>query len=217
MSKNGITPIGECRYAKLFKPDTKYNAQGIYSVDLVFNKEDVADLINNLNEELTNFIEEKKKQFLASNKGHLVPALEGARREVFKPEYDSQGQPTGRVTLSFKQNAKRVMPDNSIRDNIVSVYDASNQLITNTDMIISNGSQLRISYWYFPYYVSATGAGIKLGINAVQVVKLAETTYSGRTAESFGFEPVQGGFSTPNNASPNPFTSQGQGIKQFDF
>ena len=48
------SPKGKAHYPKLFKPDTRFNPEGVYSTGLVVSKEDAAPFIQQLEETFTN-------------------------------------------------------------------------------------------------------------------------------------------------------------------
>jgi uncharacterized protein (DUF779 family) len=63
-NKYYTTPKGIASYPKLLKPDTKFNAEGVYTTKLVIPKEDAKELIERIEETFTEEYGEKKLTLL---------------------------------------------------------------------------------------------------------------------------------------------------------
>ena len=91
------TPTGVALYPWLTKPDTKYNEDGEYKVNLVLSKEDAKPLLKTINEVFEeNLKAEMKKQKKKDIKTATPP---------YSEQLDDNGAPTGNLIFKFKSKA----------------------------------------------------------------------------------------------------------------
>ena len=135
------TPVGNASYPWLKQPDTKFNPDGLYSCNIIVDKDKAQKLITIIDKAYDDNIASEKAK--APNKKIKLAA---------KP-YDEQ---EGNKVL-FKIKTKAKIGDVAIRPHVV---DAKGQPIINTD--IFGGSEVKVSADLIPYYVPANGAGISL-------------------------------------------------------
>ena len=170
MAKQTITtPTGVALYPWLNKPDTEYNKDGEYKVNLVLSKEEAQPIINTINEVFSeNLKDEMKKQKKKELKKANPPYAE---------ELDDDGKATGNVIFKFKSKAV-YKP---------AIFDANGETVINPQ--IWGGSEIRVNAALYPYFVSSIGAGVSLKLRAVQVIALVEGSEG---AGRFGFEKTTG-------------------------
>ena len=165
------TPKGIAQYPWLSKPDTKFNEEGEYKVNLVLTKEDATPVIEQINaafaENLKVQIKENGKDIKTANPPYMN-------------ELDDDGKPTGNVIIKFK--SKALYPP--------AIFDAKGDVMKDSN--IWGGSEIRVNGSIAPYYVKLIGAGVALRLRAVQVIQYVEGGTG--SADRFGFEEVDGGF-----------------------
>tara|TARA_Y100001937_G_C7110494_1_gene327284 strand:+ start:310 stop:906 length:597 start_codon:yes stop_codon:yes gene_type:complete len=163
------TPVGNASYPWLKQPDTKFNPDGLYSCNIIVDKDKAKKLITIIDKAYDDNIASEKAK--APNKKIKLAA---------KP-YDEQ---EGNKVL-FKIKTKAKIGDVAIRPHVV---DAKGQPIINTD--IFGGSEVKVSADLIPYYVPANGAGISLRLIGVQILKLQSRAMP--SMDSLGFKEEDG-------------------------
>jgi len=164
------SPAGLADHPWINKPDTKYNANGVFKTGLYLDGSEVET--QNL---LALIDEQAEAQFKEQTKG--LSAAELKKWKVYKPyeeELDDEtGEPTGRVMVTFKRNYKITVngEDKYLR---VSIYDADGNVPPEDDEpAIFGGSTLQVAFTFRPVKVPGTKqAGVKLDMFAVRVIKL---------------------------------------------
>ena len=98
MNKTFTTEKGVAFYPYISAPDTKFDEQGHYKVNLCLPKEDAKPVIELINSEILNGIKALKEQKPNKNiKQAPVP---------YHDEVDTEtGEPTGNVIIKFKSKA----------------------------------------------------------------------------------------------------------------
>jgi hypothetical protein len=147
--KNFTSPKGIAGFTSLTRPDTKYDADGVYHTKLTFpSLESVEGLIELMKEEA---LEELGKAKAA---------------KVKFPEENEDGT----VTIKFKSKAK----DKNGNTKKLPLFDGRGNPIKNTeDLSIGGGSVLKIK-GAAKGYANGTNIGVTLYINSVQIIKLEE-------------------------------------------
>jgi len=163
-----ITPKGIAQYPWLSKPDTKFNEEGVYKVDLIIPKADAIPLLKQINEVFAENVDKETKKA----KGQDIQKA----KPPYSEELDEAGQPTGNVVLRFKSKYKP------------SVFDAKG--IPMVDSSIWGGSELKVSGSIAPYFTSMIGAGVSLRLSGVQVIQYVDG--GSGSADRFGFKEEAG-------------------------
>ena len=182
------TPKGVAKFPYLNRPDTKFNADGEYRVQLLLdpNDEQVQEFLQRL-DELTDEAVEKVKDDLVKE-GKKAKAKAVKRRAAYKNEEDQDGEPTGMVEVKFRCKAKVKTKDGRVIELRPAIFDAKAKPVENLD--IYGGSVIKVNFTPSPYYVASSGeAGITLQLNAVQVIELVSKAGD---AASFGFTEEEG-------------------------
>ncbi len=197
------TPPAKCNWPKLNKPDYEFKKDtGEFSVKLVFSKEEVDALpFKATLDEMA----EKAYQEAINNPKNAAVKDDIRKYNWLRREVDASGEPTGNYEVSFSTLAM-FADDKDGKRNIkhVPMFDAHEppQLIPDgARPQIGRGSVLRVSFTPSPYYIPGTRtAGIKLYLNAVQIISLI--TYNA-DASAYGFGGEEGGYTTgPQEESP---------------
>lgn len=203
-----ISPCGKSLYAKVQTPDTRFDAEGIYHLDLLVDPDKAQDMIQNLESILDEFY---------NTDDDVASALAKGRKLTKAPVYEEMQDGTYR--FRFKQRAKLKDKDGNVYDKSVVVFDAK---VHPLDKEIGNGSVVKVSYSCKPYYVPATRTvGVATRLIGVQVLKLVEFGGSddcGFTVED-GYETDTAGFTSTTNASnadPSPLTAKSRTANSDD-
>tara|TARA_R100001510_G_scaffold57687_1_gene66862 strand:+ start:5476 stop:6147 length:672 start_codon:yes stop_codon:yes gene_type:complete len=163
------TPTGVALYPWLTKPDTKYNEDGEYKVNLVLSKEEAKPLIKTINDV---FEENLKSEMKKQKKKDIKTA-----NPPYSEQLDDNGVPTGKLIFKFKSKAA-YKP---------AIFDAQNNVLV--DPPIWGGSEIKVNAGLYPYASPLHGAGVSLKIRAVQVIALVEGSEG---AGRFGFDKTSG-------------------------
>lgn len=180
-----VTPPGVVGYPKLFEPDRKFNADGVYSVRMYLDPNDAAwegflAQAKKVEEEgYQETLKEKKKKVLKRS----TPWL--------KEETDKDtGEPTGRLYFDAKMKASGISKKTSkpwaMRP---TVLDAKKNIIAK-DPGVGSGSTMRLKVELKPYFTDALGYGLSLPLRAAQIVELVKYSRD----DSAGFDSEEGGF-----------------------
>jgi len=159
------SPKGSAMWCKIDKPNRKFNQKGMFSVDLVCDPED---------EKVKAYIEklEELRDTALEQANRKVKGKRYSPREVYKEEYDQDGEPTGNIVFRFKLNNvdDRKAPYNKI---ILVGPKASAGPIPMVD--IGNGSTIRCVAFANPYAMASDKTvGVSLILEKVQLIELVE-------------------------------------------
>lgn len=187
-----VTPKGTAIWPKLTAPDTQFKKEGEYSVKLALEPSKdpkVQGFLDELQARFDAYIDEVKAEV------GPVKAKKLKLNEPFTPELDEAGEETGRVLVKFGMAAqftdKKTGQTKTMKPTI---FDARGNPLANPPEI-GNGSVLRVSY-SIGGYNTPQATGIKLYLNAVQIVELVEFG-GGSNAKAFGFDEEEGGYEAP--------------------
>ncbi len=169
MNKTFTTPKGVAYYPYISAPDTKFDEEGHYKVNLCVPKEEAQPIMELIKGELVEGIKAlKKAKPNAKIKQAPLP---------FEDEVDENEENTGNVIIKFKSKAA-YKP---------AIFDSK-----GTPMMRSNiyaGSLLKVNGSISFYNSPAVGAGVTLRLRAVQVIEYVEGAVG---ATKFGFEEETG-------------------------
>lgn len=184
MAKYHISPLGPFIHPWLNKPDTKFNSDGLFHTDQRL-KGDVA-------EKLAAKIEAASLAALQEHTQEMKPG-EAKKWKLYVPferEEDDDGNPTGDIIFSYKQNAKipSKKEPSGYKDVKIELRDSKDNVI---DVAVWNGSEGRVMFSMRPIVmVSSKEVGVRLDFAKVQITKLA----SGSGGGGRGFGEVEDGF-----------------------
>ena len=199
MAKSSKVMRGNALWAKLFEPDTKFDANGVYSISLVLPEVDASEMC----EYLDGLVEAKFDDEVKAK-----PALKNqlSKNPPYSPVYDREtGDATGEIEFKFKLKAKVNTRDGRTFEQKVAVVDAKRTPMKD-EIAVGNGSDVKVAFEPMPYMVAGTKmVGVSLRLKAVQVINLVE--YGSPATSVFDEED---GFvaeaSTPSNTVAEVFT-----------
>ena len=195
-NKFHVSAFGELIHPWVNRPDTKFNTDGLFHVDVAVSVEDGGKV-------MADKIEAASLAALAKHTDKMTPG-EAKKWTILLPfeyEEDDEGNQTGRIIFSFKQNAKLKDRDGNIKDVTISIRDSKNQ---EFKAAIYSGSEGRVKYSMRDIAVASTKkVGVRLDFGMVQVTKLQEA--------GGGFDEVEGGFTSGGNSGSSGPSQDDQG------
>lgn len=172
------TPKGLAQYPALKTPDTKFNPEGDYKVNLVMEDDEKTNsLVSKLEAVLEDFYE---------NDDNVKQAISKGRKVVTQDIYEKDEE--GCIVMKFKQKAVITKKDGSKIPVKIRQFDSKGKPI---DVNIGRDSVIKVSFTANPYYMPSTRTcGLSLRLLAVQVISLNE--FGDSSASSYGFEEEEG-------------------------
>lgn len=179
------TPKGIAKYCWLERPNTKFNKDGVFSVDLILPAEECQDLMKQLDQAAEEAFQEAIAKAKPAEKKKI------SKNEPYQMECDEEtGEETGNVIFKLKNNAVFKKKDGSVGKIKILLFDAKGKEIKG-ETGIRSGSKIKGCVQLVPYFVAGTKqAGVTLRLNAVQIIELVSG--SGGDASSYGFEEEEG-------------------------
>jgi len=175
-NKTFTTPVGVANYPYISKPDTQFDAEGVYKVTLAVPEDEAKPVIDLINAELLAGIKALKESKPKTKfKNAPLP---------YAKELDDDGNETGNVLIKFKSKAA-YKP---------SVFDAKNNPMINHN--IWGGSEIKVNGAIAFYSSPSIGQGVTLRLRAVQVIQYVEGSDG---ASKFNFEEEDGYVSTSSS------------------
>lgn len=183
MASYHISPVGEFRHPWFNRPDTKFNADGLYHSDHIVSGKAAEDLASK--------IEQSAQAALAEHVQEMKPgeAKKWSLYVPFERLEDDEGSPTGEIAFTYKQNAKipSKKEPSGYKEVKIELRDSKDNVI---DVSVWDGSEGRIMFTMRPIVmVSTKQAGVRLDFAKVQITKLKQGGGGGR-----GFGEVEDGF-----------------------
>lgn len=190
MSKTIISPKGKASYPRLNKPDTKFDPNGVYKAPLLVDTDEQAggefkELLDDLADQA---FEQAVKQAVEAG-AYKTEAL--ARKKVTRADLpytvveDEDGEETSVIKVNFKMKAHVVTKKGDEFDLKPKVFDAHKNELAKCPAVYS-GSILRVAFKPVFWYTKKLGAGVKLQMEAVQIIELVSGSEGG-DADSYGF------------------------------
>ena len=179
-----ITPEGYARYPWVNNPDTKFSENGEYRISVLVTKKE-ADA----------FQKQIQPLYDAAYEAEVTKADgEEVKKCKLYPIVENKDGDEGGWEIKTKQKAKVISADGTIHELRVGLFDSTGAPHPK-DVLIAGGSRVRVAvkpkFWNVP---AIGGFGMTLELDAVQVIDLKEFTPGERSAESFGFTAVEGGY-----------------------
>lgn len=181
-----LTPRGTFQWPKLATPDTKFDADGKYSVKLVLDTEAFEELSAIIQPIFDDALAEGEAAFAELSVAQRKKLKEVTVNDWFTPVFDPDTEEeTGTYSIVFGAKAGGTKRDGTPWSRgPIPCFDAKGKPVKDASKIWS-GSEGKVSFSYRPYFIPGTGtAGISLQLEAVQVLELAS---SGGNADSYGF------------------------------
>ena len=180
------TPLGVAVYPRLNEPDYKFDPAGIFSVTVRVAAEEGQALKDKLDAKLDTWHKSQIKE-------RRKPQLKRADLTI-KPALDDDGIETGELDFKFTMKHNVTTQTGKSWVQRPKLYDSQGKGFTGA--AIGGGSKIIVNFVPAPYYTPTMGCGLKMRLNAVQVVELEE--YKKVGAESLGFGVHEGGFKAPD-------------------
>jgi len=168
MAKNIMVLSGTAMWAKVFEPDTKFNPDGDYTINLQMPVAEATPMCEKLDE----IVQAKFDEAIEKD-----PRLKNTLTTqcCSNPVYDRDtGDDTGNVEFKFKLKAKVRKRDGTTYEQQPAVVDSKRVPLTK-ETLIGNGSKVKIAFEPVSYVMPSTKkAGVSLRLKAVQVIDLVE-------------------------------------------
>lgn len=204
MEKNPryVTPTGIAMYPWLNKPDTKFDPDGLYHVNLKFEKEtpELDFLLKDLEKMLDDYY-----QAACDNPKYAKFKSKIQKADIF--EEDDEGC----KVLKFKQKAVIKSVKGTFNAKIA-LFDSKGKPSKDT---VGGGSQIKVCFSAIPYFVPSTKTvGLTLRPVAVQIISLQ--SINGSSAESYGFKSEEGGYEYTPSENDSHFEEDSLDDEVFD-
>lgn len=176
-----VTPGGIAIWPRLNAPDTKFDADGVFSVKLKWAGDD--DAANSMIAKLCALRDEAFKQYLSEN-----PKFKKVAKVVdfAHPELDDEGEETGFTVMNFKMKAKITAKKTGKVYNMKPTIVNAKKVVLKNPPNIGGGSRLKVSFEVAPYFNAKDKEfGLSLRLVAVQIIELVEFGGGGAAANDF--------------------------------
>lgn len=215
------SPKGVFKFPKLTEPDTKFKAEGEYSVKLVvsLSAPGVGELLDKL--------DDAAAESLANAKANAKNKAEEKKWETkYLPytrlEDEETGEETGEVELKFTMKATGVSKKTGKPwSRKPALFDAKGNPIKG-EVAVGGGTVGKISYQIIPYAPTTTvGASVKLALEAAQIIELrsfgeqSASSYGFGAEEGYEYEEDEGGNESPFESSDEPAGEQQEERVEF--
>jgi len=201
------TPVGVAVWPRLIEPDTKFNAEGVYSIKLRLSSEEAAPYVAEVDRLTAIELAALKKEVTGKKdkKGKPLVAKEADLPYSINDE-------EGTVELSFKLKAKgKDSKTGKEWEQKPGLFDAKG---TPVKVNVWGGSKVKVAFEYVPFHNAKVGAGVSLRLKAVQIIELV-TAGGGATSEYYGFEEEEG-FTADDTADTSSDTEAAEGEDSQD-
>ena len=171
----GVTPKGSFLFPHFYEPETYEGKDVGFTVNIKFDQKETDALIAVIDEEL-----EKAKHSIK-----LKPGQKWSAEPFLGYKEDKDGD----IVFKFKANSHYQTKSGEIHKVTIPVFDAHGTPIKDP-LNIGNGTIAKVAYTLVPYWISKVVNGIKLRLDAVQIIDLKE--YGQKDAQGFGFGSEEG-------------------------
>ena len=183
MANEIVTPIGNVQYAWVKNEeivhtvDGKLIPTGKYSITVGFSEEEQEKAFHEAIDNVwAKFLEEhgQGKEFKLSSYNSPTKRINDNTYFVFKKN----------VSITSKETNQPVKL-------YVPIFDSDNKNCTKKVLGIGRNSKVRISYSYYPFYMTDSNYGVSLRLHAIQIVELVPIASYGA---KYGFDAIPNGF-----------------------
>jgi hypothetical protein len=207
MADTIINVRGIARYPWLNKPDTKFEAAGVYKVDLEIDADTAEPLIRQFTDMRAAAMKEAQK------------ALKGKKAKEadlpISPKLDEDGNETGAFVLKAKMKASGTSKKTGKQwTRAVPIFDAKGkpanpQIYGGSEIILG----VKVQAWSNP----KGECSVTCYLEGVQVIKLAAGS-GGASASALGFSAVEGGYVEQDPDADTETNGEGEGEGgDYDF
>ena len=168
------TPAGIAVYPKIEKPDTKFNADGVYSIDLDLSGAEAQELIGKLTK--------------VADDAYAAECKSKGKKQLKRSDMPWKETEDGKTRFKFKLKAKGGTGEKQW-DQKPALFDAKGNPVK--DLNVGSGSTVKVAFDVVPYFTAMVGQGISLRLRAVQVIELRQYI-AGDNFDAFGFKATDG-------------------------
>jgi hypothetical protein len=204
------TPVGVFVYPKLNTPDTKFKAEGVYSVKLRVPADEAEAFKANYLKAREVAAEAQKQalkdELAAATDGKVKAKLKKALAEFkdigqpFEDVVDDEGEPTGDVLIKVQMKAsykdKKTGKDKALKPDF---FDATGKQL-KVAPTIWGGTEGCVAGVFSPFFNAKNEFAFSLRMQAVQIIKLVSEGGGNRDASGYGFGAQEGGFEGSDEA-----------------
>ena len=169
------TPFGLSLWAHVNEPDTKFNADGDFKINLELSESDAAPLIEQIQKAkeaaLIKFQEDAKAE------GKTAKAISKIKLSEIDP-YAEDDEDEDKIIFKFKRRASFTKDSGEKTYFDVPLHDSTGKVIKDKPAI-GNGSTVRVMAELIPYHMATSGVGISLRLSKVQIKNLVEFSTDG--------------------------------------
>lgn len=206
-SIKATSPVGQAQWFKLVTPDQKYQK---YSVDLIV--EDSPE-IRQIIEQMETLRDEKMKDQKKEDPKKAAKVVL-ANTSPIEPQYDSEGNETGKFVMKFRDGSEGKKKDGSIYKKAApAIFDAKAKPIPKAQqetLKVPNGSSIKIAFEMSPYFVPSLGVGVTLKPKAAMLLKLEQVSQ----ASDFGFSASE--FAEQDDSDAEEFSMSAEAEQDAD-
>lgn len=188
----GVTPKGSLLFPHIYEPETYEGKDVGYTVNIKFDQKETDAFIAVIDKEL-----EKAKHSIKLKPGQKWSA---------EPFLGYREDKDGDIVFKFKANSHYTTKSGETHKVTIPVFDAHGKPIKDP-LSIGNGTIAKVAYTLVPYWISKVVNGIKLRLDAVQIIDLKE--YGEKDAKGYGFGEEEG-FSAPEEEDDSPFVDSSE-------
>lgn len=188
----GVTPKGSLLFPHIYEPETYEGKDVGFTVNIKFDQKETDALIVVIDKEL-----EKAKHSIKLKPGQKWSA---------EPFLGYREDKDGDIVFKFKANSHYTTKSGETHKVTIPVFDAHGKPIKDP-LSIGNGTIAKVAYTLVPYWISKVVNGIKLRLDAVQIIDLKE--YGEKDAKGYGFGEEEG-FSAPEEEDDSPFVDSSE-------
>nr|DAR13259.1 MAG TPA: DNA helix destabilizing protein [Caudoviricetes sp.] len=188
----GVTPKGSLLFPHIYEPETYEGKDVGFTVNIKFDQKETDALIAVIDKEL-----EKAKHSIKLKPGQKWSA---------EPFLGYREDKDGDIIFKFKANSHYTTKSGETHKVTIPVFDAHGKPIKDP-LSIGNGTIAKVAYTLVPYWISKVVNGIKLRLDAVQIIDLKE--YGEKDAKGYGFGEEEG-FSAPEEEDDSPFVDSSE-------
>lgn len=203
------TPKGVFKWPRLNAPDTKYKAEGLYSVKLILEEPEAKALMAKIQPHFDAAVEDGRAKY-AELPVKTRKEKEFKVNKYFSPVYDDETEEeTGQVEFNFKMTASGVSKKTGKKwERSPRIFDAKGAPMRNAPDIWG-GTVGKVAFEVMPYFNAAQAeAGLSLRLDAVQVIELVSG--GGKSASAYGFG-EEAGYEHDNDAFADESSSSAGG------
>ena len=189
----GVTPKGSLLFPHIYEPETYEGKDVGFTVNIKFDQKETDAFIAVIDKEL-----EKAKHSIKLKPGQKWSA---------EPFLGYREDKDGDIVFKFKANSHYTTKSGETHKVTIPVFDAHGKPIKDP-LSIGNGTIAKVAYTLVPYWISKVVNGIKLRLDAVQIIDLKE--YGEKDAKGYGFGEEEG-FSAPEEEEDDsPFVDSSE-------